>query len=38
MAVATLETKTLTGEELLALGEIGPAELIYGKMIPMRPT
>lgn len=38
MAVATLETTTLTGEELLALGDIGPAELIDGRIIPMSPT
>lgn len=38
MVAATLEAATITGEELLALGDIGPAELIDGRIIPMSPT
>ena len=37
MLAATLEA-TLTGEELLALSDIGPAELIGGRITPMSPT
>ena len=35
---AATETATITGDELLALGDIGPAELIDGRIIPMNPT
>lgn len=38
MVAATLEAATITGEELFALGDIGPAELIDGRIIPMSPT
>lgn len=40
MVAATLEatTATITGDELFALGDIGPAELIDGRIIPMSPT
>ena len=37
MLAATLEA-TLTGDELLALGDIGPTELIDGRITPMSPT
>jgi Uma2 family endonuclease len=37
MAVETAE-KLLTGEELLALGDIGPCELIEGRLVHMSPT
>jgi Uma2 family endonuclease len=32
------ETKLVTGEELLAMGDIGPCELIDGRVIHMSPT
>jgi Uma2 family endonuclease len=32
------ETKLITGEELLAMGDIGPCELIDGRIVPMSPT
>lgn len=32
------ETELLTGEKLLALGDIGPCELIDGRIVPMTPT
>ncbi len=36
---ATLETKTrVTGEELAAMGDMGPSELIEGEIIYMPPT
>jgi Uma2 family endonuclease len=35
---APLETKLITGEELLALGHIGPCELIDGRIVPMSPA
>jgi len=31
-------TRRITGEELLAMGDIGPCELIEGKIVPMTPT
>jgi Uma2 family endonuclease len=37
MAVETAE-KLLTGEELLALGDIGPCELVEGRLVHMSPT
>jgi len=37
MAVVSAD-KLLTGPELLALGDIGPCELIEGKVVPMSPT
>jgi len=38
MAVAQAEPKLMTGEELLELGDVGPAELIEGVLTPMSPT
>lgn len=38
VAAALLETKLITGEELLAMGDIGPCELIDGRIVPMSPT
>lgn len=35
---APSETKLITGEELLAMGDIGPCELIDGRIVPMSPT
>jgi Uma2 family endonuclease len=35
---APTETKLITGEELFALGDIGPCELIDGRIVPMAPT
>jgi len=32
------DIKLITGEELLAMGDIGPCELIDGRIIPMSPT
>ncbi len=37
-AIAPSETKLITGEELLAMGDIGPCELIDGRIVPMAPT
>ena len=37
-SVAPPETKLITGEELLAMGDIGPCELIDGRIVPMSPT
>ena len=34
----TTETKLITGEELLAMGDIGPCELIDGVIVRMSPT
>jgi len=37
--IAPLETETLiTGEELLAMGDPGPSELVEGRIVVMRPT
>ncbi len=40
MAILTAPPKTdlITGEDLLALGDIGPSELIDGRIAPMVPT
>ena len=42
MSIVTLaapaETKLITGEELFAMGDIGPCELIDGKIVYMSPT
>jgi Uma2 family endonuclease len=41
MAVQTAQPQTetlLTGEELLAMGDIGPCELIEGRLVKMSPT
>jgi Uma2 family endonuclease len=32
------EIRLVTGEELLAMGDIGPCELIDGRIVPMSPT
>lgn len=32
------ETKLITGEELAAMGDIGPCELVEGRIVPMTPT
>ncbi len=32
------QTTPITGEELLAMGDIGPCELIDGRIVPMSPT
>lgn len=34
----TVVEKLITGEELLDLGDIGPCELIEGRIVPMAPT
>lgn len=34
----TEETKLITGQELIALGDIGPSELIDGRIVKMSPT
>jgi Uma2 family endonuclease len=36
--IAPPETKLISGEELLAMGDIGPCELIDGRIVPMSPT
>jgi Uma2 family endonuclease len=38
VVAAPSETKLITGEELLAMGDIGPCELIDGRIVPMSPT
>jgi hypothetical protein len=40
MQTTTAQTATtlITGEELLRMGEIGPCELIDGRIVPMSPT
>ncbi len=35
---APVESKLITGEELLAMGDIGPCELIDGRIVAMSPT
>lgn len=35
---APAETKLITGEELMAMGDIGPCELVEGRIIYMDPT
>lgn len=37
-AVASVKEELITGEELLALGDIGPCELIDGRIVHMHPT
>lgn len=34
----TTEAKLVTGDELFEMGDIGPAELIDGRIVPMSPT
>jgi len=36
--LVSAETKLITGEELAAMGDIGPCELIEGRIVPMTPT
>jgi len=36
--LAPTETKLITGEELAAMGDIEPCELIEGRIVPMTPT
>jgi Uma2 family endonuclease len=36
--IAPPETKLITGDELLEMGDIGPCELIDGRIVPMAPT
>lgn len=38
MSTAPAQTRLITGEELLAMGDIGPCELIDGEVVPMSPT
>lgn len=38
MVVAQAESKLMTGEELLDMGDVGPAELVEGVLVPMSPT
>lgn len=38
VAVAPVKEKLITGKGLLAMGDIGPCELIDGRIIPMTPT
>jgi len=37
-APAKTEQKLITGEELFAMGDIGPCELIDGRIVPVSPT
>ena len=36
--LAPTETRLITGEELAAMGDSGPCELIEGRIVPMTPT
>ena len=38
MATTLTETRLITGEELLSLPDLGPCELIDGRIVPMSPT
>ena len=38
MVTTPTKTPLITGEELLAMGDIGPCELIDGRIVPMSPT
>lgn len=38
IVTAPPEAKPITGEELLAMGDIGPCELINGRIVPMAPA
>ncbi|MFQ5676691.1 MAG: Uma2 family endonuclease, partial [bacterium] len=33
-----IDSKIITGEELLEMGDIGPCELIEGRIVPMSPA
>jgi Uma2 family endonuclease len=37
-AQASTQHRPITGEELLEMGDIGPCELIDGRIVPMTPT
>ena len=36
--IASTETTLITGEKLFAMGDIGPSELVEGRIVPMSPT
>lgn len=36
--IAPPDTAPVSGEELLAMGDIGPCELVEGRIVPMSPT
>ena len=38
MSTTPAHTRQMTGEELLAMGDIGPCELIDGEIVPMSST
>jgi Uma2 family endonuclease len=38
MVTTPIKTPLITGEELLAMGDIGPCELVDGRIVPMSPT
>jgi Uma2 family endonuclease len=38
LITAQSETTLIAGEELLAMGDIGPCELVDGRIVPMSPT
>lgn len=38
VTLAPPKERLITGEELLAMGDIGPSELIDGRVVPMTPT
>ena len=38
MSQSTIEKELLTGEALLDLGDVGPCELVDGRIVPMGPT
>lgn len=38
MSTTSTATPVITGEELLAMGDIGPCELVDGRIVPMSPT
>jgi Uma2 family endonuclease len=38
VTTAPSETKLITGDQLLAMGDIGPCELIDGRIVPMAPA
>jgi Uma2 family endonuclease len=37
-AEATIETRLITADELAAMGDVGPCELVEGRIVPMTPT
>src|SRR5204863_6840588 len=38
MVTTPTKPPLITGEELLAMGDVGPCELIDGRIVPMSPT